>query len=144
MKRRGLRALIRLHRFELDQKRRQIADAEAARADIVAKRQNLLNEVERERAIAIELSEMLPMYGPYAQEAVRRRGRMDEQIAAAEQVVLARQEEARESFREVKKYELTDARLAKLAAEEEARRDRIELDEIALNMHRLKDTSEQG
>ena len=52
--------------------------------------------------------------------------------------VEAAREEVREAFADVKKYEITDSIGVQKALRENERRERIALDEIALNSHRRR------
>ncbi len=142
MRRRGLQALIKLHRFQLDEKRRKIGQEEVRRAGLVNDQQELKQQIEAEKTAALELQDLQAVYGPYVQRATVERRHLDGDISEAEARVADAQEEALEIYREVKMYELTDAHLKRLEDEERAHRETIELDEIALNMHRAKDKTD--
>ncbi len=137
MKRRGLNALIRLHRHELDEKRREIADAEIIREEVEERQNALGDEFANEVELSKVLENMQGFFGAYAQKLILRRDELDHELAVAKDTLVGIRDEAREVFQEAKKYELTDAHLQKMEDAEKARRDQIELDELALNMHRF-------
>lgn len=138
MKRRGLKALIRLNAYRLDEKRRQGATYQAAHDTLVAGYRGIEREIIAEQQLAKADPIAATFYGAYAQATIERRARLEEKIAAAAEAVEAAREETREQFRETKKYELAEQHLAAADWAEAERRERIELDELALVMHRRK------
>lgn len=132
---RSLASVIRLHRWKVDEKRREVADLEAM-AD--ALRQRLLDlerEIKREREGA-DAQVVGFAYANYVRAAIARRERFLRSIREAETAVAGKRNELAEAFRELKKFEVAEARRLELVAEESARRERAETDETALNIHR--------
>jgi len=136
MKRRGLKALIRLHRFEMDEKRRLIAAVETERASVLKRQEELEVELVEEKKFAGDLGNMQGFFGPYAQNLVRRREVIGEELKKAQDNLDQVREEAQEVFQEAKKYELTDEYLQRLEQSELNRREQIEADELGINIHR--------
>ena len=133
-----LDSLIRLHERTLDEARRELGRAEAAVASAAAAIDALEAEIKAEQAAAgADLTGQFG-YANYARQAIARRAELH---AAHQQAEVAR-EQVREkvavAFAELKKFEITAERRAALAQQEENRRLRGELDEIAQQQVRQK------
>ena len=136
MKRRGLKALIRLHRYLLDEKRREVADRQAIHRELVADYLGIEQEIVREQALARSDPAAATTYGAYAREVVRRRSELAGNIDTADQAVEAARDETREQFREAKKFELAEEHIAAEEHSEQERKDRIDHDELAVGLYR--------
>lgn len=130
--------LIRLSEQTLDEKRKHLAQLEAALATARRGRAALDVELAAEQKAAAASVEAGRTYGAYAQKMIQRRRQADQLVAAVEAQVEAAREEVRTAFAELKRYQIThDARLAKLA-QEQARKDQSVMDETAQNLARRK------
>jgi flagellar protein FliJ len=136
MKRRGLKALIRLHRFELDEKRRQIAAAETAHDNVLKRESALEEELANEKIFATDLNNMQGFFEPYAQNLLHRHEGIREELKETQSNLDHIRDEAQEVFQEAKKYELTDEYLQRLEEVELNRREQIDTDELGINIHR--------
>ena len=135
----GIDTLIRLHRQHLDVKRAYRTKLETQRLEIERRADAMRRELEDEKlaaAVSLEARQTFPAYAERMTQSLR---------ALAAGMIEIDTETARindeiaEAFRALKSYELTrDARL-KRAAEEQARRDRAELDEIGAIQHRRQE-----
>ena len=133
-----LDSLIRLHERTLDEARRELGRAEAAVASAAAAIDALEAEIKAEQAAAgADLTGQFG-YANYARQAIARRAELH---TAHQQAEVAR-EQVREkvavAFAELKKFEITAERRAALAQQEENRRLQGELDEIAQQQDRQK------
>ena len=102
MKRRGLKALIRLHRFEMDEKRRLIAAAESEHNDVLKRQEALELELAQEMEFAGDLDNMQGFFGPYAQNLMRRREIIGDEFRETLNNLDQIRDEAREVFQEAK------------------------------------------
>jgi flagellar FliJ protein len=131
----GLAALIRLHRWRLDEKRREMAELERLEDRLHESVRQLMAEVAAEQAFA-QRSEMGGMtYGGFARGIMERRKRIDASIAEVRQKIDAKTEEVSDAFRELKRYEITQAEREKREKLEADRRTQAELDEMSLVQH---------
>jgi hypothetical protein len=138
----GLPALIRLHRWELEQKRRVLAGLEGLRADLVHQGEDLEREVIVEQAAASQSTEASYTYSGYANEVIRRRATIAESIANLDVEIIAAHDEVAEAFHVVKRYEIALERKEERERLEEDRREQAEEAEVALNMYRLRKARE--
>ena len=128
-------ALIRLHRFRVDEIRRRLQSLDGMRADLTKKMSDLetMMQEEQRRAAHSDLGRLA--YPSFARSVVARRENIQRSIDEVEKQAAGVTEELQAAYRELKKYEI--------AADSEAQRDRVEyarqvqaeLDDIALGRH---------
>ena len=131
-------ALIRLHRFRVDEIRRRLKSLDDMRADLTKKMADLetMMQEEQRRAAHSDLGRLA--YPSFARSVVARRENIQRTIDEVDKQAATVTEELQAGYRELKKYEI--------AADSEAQRDRVEyarqvqaeLDEIALERHARK------
>lgn len=128
--------LIRLHRFQVDEKRRQVADIEAMIADFERKEAELAQQIEVEQQRSGISDETHFAYPMFAKAAKKRR----ENLRISVEELTGRLEVAKgdlsDAYNELKKFELMHERDESRQREEEEARERDALDEAALNLHR--------
>jgi len=128
-------ALIRLHRFRVDEIRRRLKSLDDMRADLTKKMSDLetMMQEEQRRAAHSDLGRLA--YPSFARSVVARRENIQRSVDEVEKQAATVTDELQAAYRELKKYEI--------AADSEAQRDRVEyarqvqndLDEIALSRH---------
>jgi flagellar protein FliJ len=128
----GLPALIRLHRWQLDEKRRELADLQRLEDDMLARVQGLLDELTAEQEYSRGTDTGGLTYGGFIVGVSVRRHRMEESITEIRRRIDAKREELADSFRDLKRYETTLAQREKRAALEADRRAQAALDEISM------------
>lgn len=127
--------LTRLKRFQVDEKRRQVAQIEAMIADFMRMANDLDREilVEQERAGIHDVGHFA--YPTYARAAAQRR---DNLINSADELK-TQLEEAQaalgEAFEELKKVELLGERDSARGRAQEAQREQQAMDEIGMRQH---------
>jgi flagellar export protein FliJ len=131
-------ALIRLHRFRVDEIRRRLQSLDTMRADLTKKMSDLetMMQEEQRRAAHSDLGRLA--YPSFARSVVARRENIQRSVDEVEKQASGVTEELQAAYRELKKYEI--------AADSEAQRDRVEyarkvqaeLDDIALGRHARK------
>ncbi len=131
-------SLIRLHRWQLDERRRDLAALEELAASLREERMRLDAEDERERAVASASPEAALTYAGYARGLIDRRHRLERSAAeVAEQIARAREALA-EAYQELKRYEIAAANRQKQQEQREAKRQQQALDEIGVESFRRK------
>jgi flagellar export protein FliJ len=125
----GLKTLVRLTRFRLDEMRQALsalhAESDAVRRLIAG----LEEEVRAEMEVARTSEESRMMLGAYLHRTRLERARLDAALADVEARIAAAAEALAEAFREQKRYELVMERRAEEERREEARRETGFLDE---------------
>jgi flagellar protein FliJ len=133
----GIDALMKLHKFELDEKRRILKELETTRTSITTAIEMLENELVQEQAAA-RSSETGYGYGPFAEASIKRRERLELALNDATTQVDSARGQVTEAFGEFKKYEFTKASRDVKAQKEKDRRDRISMDELGAIAHDRK------
>jgi len=128
--------LIRLHRFQVDEKRRQVADIEAMIADFLRKEVELDEQIEVEQQRSGISDESHFAYPMFAKAARQRRDNLRTSVEELEGRLEIAKADLSDAFAELKKFELMHERDEARLREEDDQREREALDEIALGMHR--------
>jgi flagellar protein FliJ len=137
--RRSLKTLIRLRDWDVDEKRRAVGELLRVIAEFEERARKLERDLAEDQKVARENpSEAGFLYGYYARAVVDRRRQLAAAKAETEQAIAEAQECLRDAYAELKKYELLQQNRTAAEAAEESRRDRIFLDEIALQSHARK------
>jgi flagellar export protein FliJ len=131
-----LESLIRVHRWQLDEQRRAVAELEELAATLRADLQRLDTEHESEQEFASKSPEASFGYGTYAGALIERRRKLLQSLAEAEQRTATAREALAEAFQEAKRYEIA---AAKRVLNQRLAQERVEqhaMDELASNVHR--------
>lgn len=133
-----LDTLIRLHRWQVDERRRQVAElegfAEKLRQDLV----KLAEERAAESAAAGTNLLTRHVYPGYIRRALHRQKTLEQSLAETEQQIVAARDALAEAFQELKRYEIAQANRERLRMNAAARRERIETDAIAIENFRRR------
>lgn len=133
---RSLSTLIRVRKWELEEKRRKLNELRALQsklADAIAK---LGEEVQNEQGFAASQNEVAFAYGPYAAAVVERRRTLEQSALDVERQIEQAMEEVAEAFAELKKYEVAQTNRRTKERTESNRREQIVLDDIAIESFR--------
>ncbi|MCW5732266.1 MAG: flagellar FliJ family protein [Alphaproteobacteria bacterium] len=112
----SVETLIRLHRWQLDERRRVLKDLEEMRTGMEERLARLSREIEAEQARAAS-EELRFAYGPFARQAIERRQTILRSIEEIAGRIEKAREDVAEAYREAKKYERLE--------EEQRRRDQV-------------------
>jgi flagellar FliJ protein len=137
-----LDTLIRLHRWQLDEKRRALADLQALADRLEEEKARLEAEVAREQETARGSAEVAFSYAGFAQVAIERRRRLEESIAQIRRQIVSATDEVAQAFQELKRYELAQEGRDRLERQRRRRREGALLDEVAVTgyLRRRSDT----
>jgi len=133
---RNRESLIRLHRFQVDEKRRKLAELELMAQEFRARERELEAQVEAEQKKA-GISDVAHFaYPMFAKSVIRRRQNILTSIEDIERQLDAAKEELSDAFRELKKYEIIEDNRKRKVRKEVMRTEQAQLDEVALGIHR--------
>ncbi|MGB1548065.1 MAG: hypothetical protein ACPHIA_05985 [Alphaproteobacteria bacterium] len=133
-----LTGLIRLHRWKLEEKLRDLRELERLHDKLQTEVTNLENELAREKAAAQESPEANYAFGRYVEGAIAQQRKLKASIYEVISQIQDLEGSVAEAYRELKKYEMTETNQLRRQKRETHRREQIELDEIALNVHRRR------
>jgi flagellar protein FliJ len=139
-----LGSLIRLVQWRVDEKRRELAEAQGA-AD--ARRQALVDleaELKREQATARASYEATQGYANYARRFLMRRAAAEQAIVAADLEVERIRDELSGLFLELKQAEITQANREKREAQRLGKLEQTALDEMGIERFQRAKKAESG
>ncbi len=132
----SLGGLIRLHEWNVDQKRRKLGELLALLADLEDQAIGLEEEVKSEQRVASASPAVAGLlYGNYAMGVIERRRRIAESTAKTEEILNTAREEMREAFMILKKFQTAQENRDRLEADELNRKEQAILDEIGARRH---------
>lgn len=136
----GLKTLIRLSKFNVDEKRRVLTALQTREDQIIDEIRQGEEQLKQEQRLAAEDATGVGfVYGAFQRAWMKRRDLMHQALAAVRQDIEKARDELAEAYRELKTYEVTQANREKREREEADRKEQIFLDEVGLNIHRRKD-----
>src|SRR3546814_668402 len=122
-------SLIRLHQWQLDEKRRALAELQTLADRLEGEIQRLDAEIAAEREVAERDPGSSPGFGLYVKSALNRRERLKQSVRQVETQIAAAREEIAEAFQDLKKFELAQEDRDRRAALRRRRIETIALDE---------------
>jgi flagellar protein FliJ len=137
----ALESLIRLHRWQIDERKRHLADLEALAAKLREEQRRLALEEEREQAVATASTEAAYAYAGYAHGLIERRRKLLQSLAEIDGQVAKAREALAEAFQEVKRYEITAASRLRQQQIREQKRQQRTLDELGVEAYRRRTNS---
>ena len=140
----ALNQLVRLHRWNLDEKRQKLAELELFRGKLQSNIDTLEAELAREQAAA-ERSELAGLSLPnFIKATIDRRRKMEESIAEVDRSIAAARDEIAQAFQEFKKYETAHGNHQRREAQKQSRREQNAADELGIDLHRRQAGGAQG
>ena len=133
----AVHGLIRLYRWQLDEKRRNLGDLERMKEDFERQVARLDTEILAEQKAAND-EEARFAYGAYAQMAVQRRAIILQSIADLTVQILAAREDVAQAFQEIKKYEILQEQRDRRTREWTSRKEQSAQDEMAIQGFRRR------
>lgn len=131
----GLNTLIRLNRWRVDEKRRELRGLEDMRSDLLIRRTAIDVEIAAEQATGQEPVVQFS-YAAFLRAAMTRRETLSKSIAEIDHAIEEKQAELADCVRELKKIEVAAERRAERERQDLNRREQIETDEISMNVFR--------
>lgn len=125
-------SLIRMKKFQVDEKRRQVAQIEIMVADFERMAAELEQQIELEHQKTGISDPTHFAYSTFAKAARIRRDNLETSAADMREKLEPAQDELAEAIEELKKVEMLDARESARETAEEDKQEQSELDEIAL------------
>lgn len=138
----SLHSVIRVHRWQLDEKRRALADLESLAERLSLEMRRLDDEVAQERTADDQGSWAGTDFANYLKAVQSRREHLIESREQVERQIAAASKDIAESYRDLKKYEIAQSDRERSAQLRQRRRETILYDEIAVSGHNRRDAAE--
>lgn len=132
----NLKGIVRLHKWQVDEKRRQITELEEMRSELENKLEKLDTDLSTEQKNLSASNVVDINYANYATNVMRRRENIEASIVEINVSIENMKDELAEAFKELKKYEIVEQRAIEREKHEQKRREQDRLDEISINMYR--------
>jgi len=129
-------ALIKLHKYELDEKRLILAKFYEVQDQIEANRLKIEQDFEKEKKAVEEIGDIHFTFAGYRKNVKAKLEQLEARSKLIEEKILESKDDMMDSFAELKKYEITQEEREKLERAEQALKDGKELDEIGLESFR--------
>jgi len=133
-----LSALIRLHKHELDEKRRILGEFYSELAILERDRRNMEREFAQEKEAVKQMADVSFTFAGYADTVRKKREAFDKAEAQMEKKIERAKEDLMETFSELKKYEMTQEERDRLEEEERRFKETQAMDAIGLEGFRRK------
>ena len=138
MAKNDLKTLIRVHQFELDEKRRQLGNLLRFEQSLENRKILLAKRFKEEEEAAKSDQTAALTFGAYVDWHIDENKRVDRALADARQEIALMRDEIREAYQELKTFEITQENREKREAAELERKNNAVLDEIGLTLYRRK------
>lgn len=128
-------SLIRLKRFQVDDKRRQVTQIETMIADFERMADELDRQIveEEQRVGVTDITHFA--YPTFAKAAMQRRDNLKGSVDGLKEQLASAQSQLAEAFEELKKVEMLEERNVERERQSENQRSQAEMDSIGLAMH---------
>lgn len=137
-----LKALIRVRRWELDQKQRELADLNRKAEAVVAEQMRLQREMEAEQKTAMDHPEFAFTIAAYAARVILRQEQLEHHLRQLERLMDQKRDEIRIAFQEVKKIEIAEERRMEAEREKLRQKEAHTLDEIGIEGFRRQQNAD--
>lgn len=126
-----LKSLIRLKKWSLDERRRELSELERLRAELCHRAETLDNELNREREFVSQSEAPSPGFPDYLNRTIKKRAQLSRSIGQIEDQISDAQDFISVEFEALKQAETALERALLRQAEKEKRLEQAELDEVA-------------
>ena len=134
-----LHTLIRLRKWEVDERQRALAVLLRQEEGVIEKQKELAAELAREIAFASQLpADQRSTLSGFLKRCEHFRAALDAALADIRSRIVAAQDHLGDAYRRLKTFEVTQDQRDAVEEREEARLETLELNEIGLNLHRRK------
>ena len=143
MAQKGLKTLIRLSKWNVDEKQRVLVALQGREDEILSWIAQLEEQLKEEQRIAAEDSTGVGFsYGNFANAWLDQRKQLFAMLDMIRAEIVRARDELSEAFNELKTYEITQRERDRREQAERDKKEQAFLDEIGLNIHRRKDKTE--
>lgn len=140
----ALNSLVRVHQWELDEKRQKLADLERLVEKMKSDLAGIDQAFESEKVLAGASPEAAAAFPNYAAAVKLRRQKVQDSIQALEASIEAAREEVRTAFQELKKYQTAESNQQRREKAKRVKREQQAMDEVGLNLYRRRRTTRRA
>ncbi len=134
----SLRTLVRLRRWTLEDKQRQLSQLQIMATGLDAQIARLGQDIPAQHDALAQDAKVGMTLGPFVRACLERRDCLEQSRVEVQTRIEAMRAELSEAFAELKRYEITENRRTSHRLREADRRERMVEGELALDQHRAK------
>jgi flagellar protein FliJ len=134
----GLPGLIQLNQWKVDEQRRKVTELEILSERLADEVAQLQSDIEREGRNSGEDMESSRAFSAFLTGAMAQRETLRGSIADLQLQISAAKDDLADAYRELKSYEVAQAKRDSREARKQELRDRVKMDEIGMSMFRRK------
>lgn len=135
----ALGGLVRIHRWHVDEKRREHAVLLLRREGLTEEQMALAGELAQEQAIGAGADTGPADFRRHADAVFSRQERLTAALSELEAEIDSSLDRLAEAYQDAKKFENMESRARRRLRVEQERREQADLDEIAIDRHRRRD-----
>lgn len=139
----SLKTVIRLHKLQLDEKRRVLVELQNLGDRLRAEIERLKEEVAREQAAVRDNFAVSFSYANFAKAARERGMKLSQSLGQVDIQIAMATDQMAEAFQELKRFELAEEERMKREKEKQKRKEATMLDETALVGFRRRQQQEE-
>ena len=140
----SLKSVIRLHKWQLDEKRRALSELQNLADRLRGELDRLKEDVQREQETARGNEEVAFGYAAFARAALERGRRLTESIVQVEAQIAVATDAMAEAYQDLKRFELAEEERIKREREKLKQKENAMLDETALVGFRRRQQEENA
>ena len=133
---RAITSLIRLHKWELEQKRRELVFLQGEEASIIEKKNQLEYGLKKEQELIANDVELLRLYGNYAQCIIQERENLESELKSINEKLLESRIKVGQAYQDLRKYEIVLSDLEVKEKRDLQGAENKEVDEISIEIFR--------
>jgi flagellar FliJ protein len=136
-KQKDLSVLIRLRKWDVDERQRALGVILREEEHVIARQQSLENSLVREREFVGKADPSQRVtFEAFVRRCIDARAALDQELFEVRKRIAVAQAELAEAYRRLKTFEISQKQRDAAEKKEEDRLEQINLDEIALTLHR--------
>tara|TARA_R110000868_G_scaffold4155_11_gene25336 strand:- start:8681 stop:9103 length:423 start_codon:yes stop_codon:yes gene_type:complete len=132
----GLPGLIQLNQWKVDEQRRKVTELEILSERLADEVTQLQNDIEREGRNSGESLEDSQAFSAFLTRTMAQRAKLKGSIVDLQGQISAAKDDLADAYRELKSYEVAQAKRDSRETRKQELRDRVKMDEIGLNIFR--------
>lgn len=140
----ALKTLIRLAKWELDERRRALADLLKFEDSVKAEKRRLLAERDEQAKVVSAFPDLSFCYDAYIKNFIEKQKKLDKTLADVAVLIDKARQMLEEAFMTLKTYEISDKNKQAVLRKEEELKLQKSLDEMGLNSYRLQRKATDG
>lgn len=140
----SLKTLIRLHKFDVDEKRRVLVALQTREDQIIAELERGVEMLAREQQVAAaDSTEAGFIYGAFAHRWIDTRDQLTRMLEAVRAEIVQARDALADAFSQLKTFEISQRERERKEKAVADKKEQIFLDEIGLNQHRRRAKEEE-